>query len=69
MAEKNLTSALLELKDKGREKTLAKPPRSRSSNAATLPYRPRSFDAFYSFIFALLIAALIAQLVAIIIYS
>ncbi len=72
MAEKNLTGALLELKDKERLRAKQGPRKTKNpspSRKNALPYRTRSFDSFYSFICILLGAVVVAQFAAIIIYS
>ncbi len=70
MAEKNLTIAIMELKDKesGRSHPKARNNKPQPTHRGDLPYRPRSFDTFYTFVSILLGAVILAQAVAIIMY-
>ena len=68
MPGKNLSDAIFELKDKKRSSKPSPAPKIR--RPAPLPFsKRRSFDTFYLFSVALLLLAIVVQIVAITIYS
>ena len=64
MADKNLTGAIFELKDR---KQSALPPKRKTppkASSQALPYRSRAFDMFFAFASILLVLSLVSQLAA-----
>lgn len=68
MPKKDLSDAIFEVKDKQR---VAKTARRSSENNLQKPSlsKGRAFDTFYLFCFALLVLAIVVQVVALITYS
>lgn len=67
MADHNITRAIQELQDKRRPWQRKR--RDSKRREKSLPYRPRSFDMFYTFGVALLALSLLAQIVVIVLFS
>jgi|GEM_PF-717597 len=68
MADKNLTSAIFEIKDRGPSKYSGYPKQSDDPKPARSNIRRRSFDAFYFFATVLLALSTFAQIGALIAY-